>query len=261
MPQVPKSHVKEGFVRAAAGAFAELGFAATTMSAVAERAESSVGNLYKYFANKGELFDAVVPAALVRELRDRTRRRIRALGTARDVRELPGESSYHVLADELLDFSLQHREAVVILLARAEGTVFEKFASDFVTELVAWALQYAKSAYPTLTSTPELGFVLRRVYENFLSSLAAALWRFRDEKRARRVISQLTSHHQGGLKRLFEAEGECADVDSRHVSEPPLVTPVVGSRARHAAAPRAHPGAAGAGARQADSARRPRRRR
>src|SRR5687767_11995940 len=100
MVQVPKTLVREGFVRAAAAAFAELGFAATTMAAVAARADSSVGNLYKYFANKHELFDAVVPARLARELRERTRARIRALGSSRDVRELPGESPYHVLAGE-----------------------------------------------------------------------------------------------------------------------------------------------------------------
>jgi AcrR family transcriptional regulator len=248
-------------VRAAAEAFAELGFAATTMSAVAERAESSVGNLYKYFSNKDELFDAVVPAALARELRDRTRARIRALGTARDVRALPGESPYHVLAGELLDFSLQHREAVVILLARAEGTPFASFARDFVAELVSWALEYAESAYPALRPTPELGFVLTRVYQNFLSSIAAALLRFRDEKRVRRVIFQLTSHHQGGLKRLFETEGGPVDADSRHVSEPSVITATIGSPAGHTAASGAHSGAARSSSGQADRTRRPRRRR
>jgi AcrR family transcriptional regulator len=177
------------------------------MAVVAERADSSVGNLYKYFANKEELFAAVVPGELARELRERTHQRIVALGSSRDVRELPSASPYHVLAGELLDFSLQRREAVVILLARAEGTPFEGFAREFVVELVAWALEYAKHAYPALRPSPELGFVLTRVYESFLSGIAAALLRFGDEERVRRVIFQLTTHHQGGLKRLFESEG------------------------------------------------------
>jgi AcrR family transcriptional regulator len=260
VPQVPKSHVKEGFVRAAAQAFSELGFAATTMAAVAERAGSSVGNLYKYFANKDELFDAVVPAPLARELRERTRQRIRALGSSRDVRELPGESPYHVLAGELLDFSLQHREAVVILLARAEGTPFATFGRDFVADLVAWALQYAETAYPALVASPELGFVLTRVYENFLAAVAAALLRFGDEKRARRVIFQLTTHHQGGLKRLFESEGGM-DAHSRHVSEPPVVPPVADANAGYAGSARANPSATRPRAGQADRGRGSRRRR
>ena len=251
MPQTPKTRVKERFVRAAAEAFSELGFAATTMAAVAERADSSVGNLYKYFANKTELFDAVVPAELAQELRERTRQRIRALGSSRDVRELPSESAYHALAGELLDFSLQHREAVVILLGRAEGTVFANFARDFVASLVAWALEYAKSAYPALVPSPELGFVLTRLYENFLSTVAAALLRYRDEERVRRVIFQLTTHHQGGLKRLFESEGGM-DADSRHLSEPPVVPTATGSSTGYAGAPTAHSRPARADAGQAD---------
>jgi AcrR family transcriptional regulator len=260
VPQIPKTHVKDAFVRAAAEAFSELGFAATTMAAVAQRADSSVGNLYKYFANKTDLFDAVVPAELARELRERTHQRIRALGGSRDVRELPAESAYHVLAGELLDFSLQHREAVVILLGRAEGTVFATFARDFVADLVAWALEYAKGAYPALAPSPELGFVLTRVYENFLSAVAAALLRFRDEKRVRRVIFQLTTHHQGGLKRLFESEGGM-DADSRHLSEPPVVPTTTGSSSGYAGPATAHSSPAGSGAGQADRRRGSRRRR
>ena len=51
MAQLLKEHVRQGFVTAAGETFAERGFEATTMAEVAERAGSSVGNLYKYFAS------------------------------------------------------------------------------------------------------------------------------------------------------------------------------------------------------------------
>lgn len=260
MPQVPKPEVRDGFVAAAAVAFAELGYEATTMAAVAERAGSSIGNLYKYFAGKDELFDAVVPASLAREVRRRTQARIAALGTARDVRELPGESPYHVLAGDLLDYCLANRHGVAILLSRAAGTPFAGFAAQFVRELVGWALDYARLAYPALVATAELRFVLTRAYEAFLESVAAALLRFADERRVRLVIAQLTSHHQGGLKRLFETEGG-AHAEPRHVPEPPVVPPAAGPRAEYARSSRARAGAPGSRAGQADRARRPGRRR
>lgn len=241
-------------------AFAELGYDATTMAAVAERAGSSVGNLYKYFANKHELFDAVVPAELARELGAMTHARIRALGTARDVRELASESPYHVLASELLDYCLARREAVVVLLARAQGTRFASFAADLVADLVSWALTYARAAYPALRTSPELSYALRQAYESFLSGISDALLRFRDETRVRKVISLLTAHHQAGLKRLFEMEG-ATDADPSHLSKPPLVTPATRARSRHAAAAGAHSVPAGTSARKVDRARGPRRRR
>jgi AcrR family transcriptional regulator len=41
-----------GFLQAAAELFSEIGFAATTMQAIADRCESSIGALYNYFPDK-----------------------------------------------------------------------------------------------------------------------------------------------------------------------------------------------------------------
>ena len=41
-----------GFLQAAAELFSEIGFAATTMQAIADRSESSIGALYNYFPDK-----------------------------------------------------------------------------------------------------------------------------------------------------------------------------------------------------------------
>jgi AcrR family transcriptional regulator len=203
--QVPKEEVRQAFVRAAGEAFAADGFLATTMADVAARAGSSVGNLYKYFQSKQALLDAVVPPGLVRELRRRTRARIRALGTARDVRELASDADYHAVGGELLDFCLQHRAAVVIVLLRGDGTPFAAFAESFVEQLTAWALEYASQAYPDLELRPALLFALRHAYRHFVSVVALALQEFPDETEARDVVALLTLQHQGGLKRLFES--------------------------------------------------------
>lgn len=261
MPQIPKPHVRDAFLRAAAEAFAVQGFAATTMGDVAERAGSSVGNLYKYFANKQELFAAAVPSELAQQLKQRTRARIEALGTARDVRELPSASPYHQLARDLLDFSLARRHAVVVLLARAEGTPLEPFAQGFVTELVAAALAYARGAYPAVRPSPQLCFVLQRAYQAFVGSLAAALLEFPDDDEARVVIDRLTAHHQGGLKSLFEAEGGGPHAGSSHFPSSPVVgaAPIPG--AGDAGAARPHPRPASGGPAPGDRARRRRGRR
>ena len=204
MAQRRKEDVRARFVAAAASSFAELGYGATTMAGVAERAGSSIGNLYKYFAGKEELFAAAVPEEFARELRRMTRRRIEALGTAHDPRALGEGSSYQLLADELLEHSLAHRTRVVILLARAEGTPYASFAEDFRRRLVTWALDYATKAYPDLRVGSGLRFAIDRAYGAFLASIAEALATFEDAGEAREVIDLLTEQHQAGLRRLFE---------------------------------------------------------
>jgi AcrR family transcriptional regulator len=260
MVQIPKDHVRDAFVAAAAEAFAELGYASTSMAVVAERAGSSVGNLYKYFGGKQELFDAAVPATLVRELRRRTRARIRALGAHTDVRELAADAPYHALAGDLLDYCLQHRAAVVVLLARAEGTPFASFAPDFVEKLVQWALDYARVAYPALRPTAELRFVLGHAYTSYVHALAETLRKFPNEARARAVIALLTHQHQGGLKHLFETQG-APDADPRHAAQSPVATQSARAGAGDARACDADPGVAAAAARKAPRSGRARRRR
>jgi hypothetical protein len=163
--------------------------------------------VYRYFSSKDELVAAVLPPAFANELKRKTRKRIRALGVARDVRDLAPDARYHVLAGDLLAHCLAHREQVVLLLRRPEGTPFEDFAGDFADDLVAWALAYARAAYPNLAVTSILRHVLRTIYANYLTAVADVLATVTGDDRAREAIDHLTAHHQGGLKRLFERAG------------------------------------------------------
>jgi AcrR family transcriptional regulator len=262
--QVPKEHVRARFVAAAAASFAELGYDATTMAGVAERAGSSVGNLYKYFDGKEALFAAAVPHELVTKIRELTRARIEALGTIRDVRLVAPDARYHVIAGELLDLCLANREAVVVLLGRPEGTPFASFPEDFTERLVGWALDYVAGAWPTIRPTPEMRFVLRRIYRNYLAAIADAFVTFRDVPRIREAVEHLTAHHQGGLKHLFETAARAAEKgNSHHDAEARRAKPPVHEPAPHAHPRGAEPRGAGAGApaaraRKPDRAHRPR---
>ena len=56
----------DAIIDAAAIAFAEQGFDATTMEAIAVRAHTSIGSLYQFFPNKAALFDAMAERCLAR---------------------------------------------------------------------------------------------------------------------------------------------------------------------------------------------------
>ena len=56
MVQRPKPEIREAILKAAAEVFAEGGFEHAALGDIVERAGTSIGNLYKYFASKDELF-------------------------------------------------------------------------------------------------------------------------------------------------------------------------------------------------------------
>ena len=57
----------EAILDAASELFADQGFETTTMEAIAERAETSIGSVYQFFAHKEAVYEAMVERLLARE--------------------------------------------------------------------------------------------------------------------------------------------------------------------------------------------------
>ena len=60
MPQVLKEEVRNSILNAAVKIFREKDYNKSSMNAIAVEAGISVGNIYRYFKNKEELFDVIV---------------------------------------------------------------------------------------------------------------------------------------------------------------------------------------------------------
>ncbi|MEY2632822.1 MAG: hypothetical protein RIR00_1476 [Pseudomonadota bacterium] len=123
----------EEVLQAALAAFAERGYAATSLDEVARRAGITKGTLYLYFPNKAELFKAVVRNALVSNLSDARQRAASHSG-----------SSWSLLAGLLREFT--HRIVLSPLsaipkLVIAEAGNFPDIAGFYFNEVVMPARQ------------------------------------------------------------------------------------------------------------------------
>lgn len=206
MPQRQKQEVRASILRAAGAAFAERGLAGSSLTDIAARAGTSVGNVYKYFPDKAAVFDAVLPATIADTLRALVRRQVHALGAERDALALGADHPYRAASEDVLRFTLEHRDAVVFLLTRAEGTSYATLAADLAEELGRLALRYARAAYPGLTPTPLLRRSLSRAYRAFVRTLGALLVEEPGATRLRAAVAQLVVMHLSGLRALFLAE-------------------------------------------------------
>lgn len=197
--------MRDAILRAAAAEFAESGFLQAPLNRIAERAGTSIGNLYKYFASKEALFQAAIPASLAPTLQRLLRQRMAALADATDVRRLPREHAYHQHSEALLQFTLAHRDPIRFLLERSDGTAFAGFADRVVLGLSRLATQYARRAYPRAQLTAARRRTLHRIYRAFLGSLAAILRQERSPTALRQATAQLTEYHLAGLRAFFLA--------------------------------------------------------
>ena len=196
------------------------------------------------------------------ELTPRTRARIRALGAAKDVRELAERAEYHALAGELLDYCLAHRAAVVIVLTRAEGTPFAGFRERFRGEPGELGARVRARRLPRADAEPELRFVLRACLPTASLSAVAARCSVFPTKR-QRAPRHCSAHHPppGRLETPVRKPRRTSMLSRTSSGKSPVVTTAAGARARERRSchSRFRPCRPGAG--QADRPRRARRRR
>ncbi|MCL2178597.1 MAG: TetR/AcrR family transcriptional regulator [Cystobacterineae bacterium] len=190
-------------LKAAAEAFAAGGFECAALGDIVERAGTSIGNFYKYFANKNELIQEFIPCGFTTDLTSRVRAQVEALRSEPNVFSLGDEHPYRRASENLLAFTIEHRERVVFLLLHAQGTKHECFANGVVRLLVELALEHARTTYPSFVVTPASKRALTRIYKAFVSTLGTILVEERAEHAMREAIALQTTYHLSGLKALF----------------------------------------------------------
>jgi AcrR family transcriptional regulator len=195
MPQVQKPEVRERILAAARTAFASRGVSATPMSHIAAAAGVAVANLYRYYPGKEQLYAAVVPEALVRRF-DRL-----LAGSVRAHAQLASRNGPLDLraGAELLQFWIDHRLEVVILLGRAQGTVHADFGQRFSERLVSLSLAEIRAAHPGVVIPREARLVLAQAFDNTRRMIATILESHTDEAAIRRAVAAFRAYQMGGL--------------------------------------------------------------
>ena len=190
MAQVLKQAVRIRIEDAALHCFAAQGYGGTSMAQIATRAGTAAANVYRYFPAKETLFAAVVPADLPARHDRLLDTRIAALAD--------GAAHRTAAAEELLDFWLDHRLAVVVLLDRAQGTPFAGYPTTFVQRLVEHAER--SLGRPPSAAGRE---VLELVFDNTRRALAHILRTAQDREHARTLVAGFWSYQVPGLDGLL----------------------------------------------------------
>jgi AcrR family transcriptional regulator len=199
MPQVLKAEVRERILGAALAQFAKSGYAAATMSDIARGAGMAVANLYRYYSSKEELFEAAVPRSVVARFDELLERSVHAHATLMGLSR-PGEDT--AAAAELLEFWIEQRLVVVVLLDRAEGSAHEGFAKRFVERLVTLTLAEIERIAPGVAVPAEARLVLGQIFENTRRLLGVVLESYREVVAIRRALTAFRTYQVAGIAAL-----------------------------------------------------------
>jgi AcrR family transcriptional regulator len=193
MPQVLKDEVRSRMLAGALDVFARDGFEAATMTGIAKAAKVGAASIYRYYASKDELFAAVITPELTKRFETLLKRRVSALARS----TLRGESADDA-GGEMLQFWLENRLAVVVLLDRATGTPQAQYGEHFVDLLVKHTLAELRATHDTISARAR--FVLESIFDNTRRTLARILAEHDKPAELREAIEAFWSYQIAGLR-------------------------------------------------------------
>ncbi len=205
MAQKLKEEIRAKIVDAALSAFAEDGWAASSMADIARRAGVSVGNLYRYYAGKGELLDAAISAESAAELEDLAARKIRAMG-GRALDSDEGRETEEKERAALVAGLMGRRRELAFLCGGAAGSQREGFPRRFAEVLRAEFKTYALGvgADEAKLDTQLSGELLRSIYENLTLAAREIFRAAQTEAELAAALEALIAYHVAGVKRLID---------------------------------------------------------
>ncbi|RKP52250.1 TetR/AcrR family transcriptional regulator [Trinickia fusca] len=212
MAQRLKADVRDRILAAAATTFAASGYTRATVAEIAEQADVTASNIYKYFENKQVLFDAVVSPSHAGRLMRLLRTRMRELSSIGMWSSATAEGSEHAKA--LLSFWVEQRLPVLILLNGAQGTRYENVRARMTREMARQAEHFVHKHAPG-EADPHFSMVLQQIFANTVTMIAAILERYESGADIQHAFALFWSYQLAGLEALIKGRTPLA-----HRAEP-----------------------------------------
>lgn len=201
MVQTLKPEVRDRILLAAADIFAAHGFENAKLSDIAGKAGTVTSNLYKYFKNKDDLYNAVVTPAHARELLDRLKTRVRELETREDW--LGADAKGSLAAASLLDFWVQERKIVLILLRGSSGTCYAHIRQSFIDEMERLTVDFIQRKNPSQPLSEQLQFVLSRLFARTVEMLTDILDQYSEKSEIEAAFGYFWQYQLAGLQSII----------------------------------------------------------
>jgi len=188
--QVLKEEVRQKIKKAAIYEFEENGYQKTSMRSIASSAGVTVGNLYRYFKNKDDLFSEIIQPAFqeIYKFIDEFARFKNAT-----LSEKKQKDYFIKMFEELLiRIYIQHRPELVILLNGSKGSQMEN-AREQIISLIAGRIK--KEAFPRMKKKriiAEDDFLAQVLATSFIEGISLVLNKYKDKEKTKELFTQFT---------------------------------------------------------------------
>ncbi len=204
MPQILKDDIKQKISEAAFQHFAAFGFKNTSMANIAKDANVSVGNIYRYYVNKDDIFYSLITPQFVNKFKQTMRIRINKSGI-KFFSVLERKAPAEIIDNDVIDFYYNHRLHIVILLDNSKDTVYENIRRELKDMAFNYIQQYfAENISPEYQLDQEKRFLLDIIYENLVYGILKILKAYTEREDIERAYKSLIGYHLYGLLGIWK---------------------------------------------------------
>ena len=196
----------EKIQRTALEEFSEKGFLGASLRQIVKRAGVTTGAFYGYFSSKEALFASIVEphaAALMGRFME-AQTSFSELPEAEQPNHMGMESSQCI--HWMVDYICANREAVKLLLCRAEGTSYEHFVHNMVEVEVEYTLRYMDVLRRLGHEFPDLdGSLCHIIASGMFNGIFEIFVHDMPKEQAMRYVDQLRNFYTAGWLKLIGA--------------------------------------------------------
>ncbi|AOT71611.1 TetR/AcrR family transcriptional regulator [Geosporobacter ferrireducens] len=192
--QVLKDDVRNAIHQSALVEFQEKGFKNASMRSIAERGGMTVGNLYRYFNSKEDLFYAVISPAY-HKIIDLTQEQFIKMENAKAV-----QNFFEYIADRIMTINREHRRELLILIDGCEETRFEHAIEEIILLVEN---KFRNQVFPRLkekgVQIPDEFFACV-LSASLVEGIKVILKHYEDEAKMKPLVHQFIHYHLRDLK-------------------------------------------------------------
>ena len=202
MAQYKKDEIKEKINTAALNIFAEKGYENTSISDIAAKANISVGNIYRYYKGKDEIFYTIVPEDFIIGLKATL---LSKIASAKDIADSGGNSHlFSLINDEFIALMVSNREIVLIILMGAKGTRYESVKDEVTNYLIKVVKENYSGKDNRIIYDSNHDLVIKMIYMNLLEMIMNILKLSNDLSEMQKSLHVINSYHLFGVTNLFK---------------------------------------------------------
>lgn len=201
MAQYKKDEIREAIEKVALDMFFENGYRQTKIQKMAEEANVSVGNVYRYFKSKEEIFYAIITKSFVDTLKDILYRRTIILSKKYlGISVTNAEENWY--EQDYIDFLINNRKQLTILFLENKGTKYENIKDELIKKLMVAKEKFLKNYYKDVDIDDNFNIFMMIISSN-INLIINILEKDMSIKERKKLLKAIDNYHLHGITGLW----------------------------------------------------------